>query len=100
MAAYEQAEEKEDRAVEGYLSSLAGPLQAEGLDVSWEAVEGRAADRIVELAHSEGADLVAMSTHGRSELGELILGSVADEVLREVGIPVLLVEPERKTEEK
>lgn len=94
--AMEQATEKDRKEAEGYLSQLASRWQAEALDVSWEAVQGRAADMIVELAHSDKADLVAMSTHGRSGLGKLVFGSVADEVLREVGIPVLLARPQAR----
>jgi nucleotide-binding universal stress UspA family protein/predicted transcriptional regulator len=38
-----------------------------------------------------GADLIVMSTHGRSGLGRLLYGSVADQVLRETHVPVLLI---------
>jgi len=86
-------EERKERRqwAEGYLSRVASSLLSLGLDVSWEVVEGRAADAIVELAHSDRADLVAISTYGRSGLDRAAFGSVADEVLRKVEIPVLLV---------
>jgi nucleotide-binding universal stress UspA family protein len=38
-------------------------------------------------------DLVAMTTHGRSGISRLIFGSVAEQVLRHVSVPVLLVRP-------
>ncbi len=88
-------ESRRNRA-EDYLSGLASCLQAEGLDVSWEVAEGRAADKVVEFARSGGADLIAMSTHGRSRIGSMVFGVVAGKALREVGIPVLLVNPTRK----
>jgi nucleotide-binding universal stress UspA family protein len=50
---------------------------------------GRPADVIV--ASSEGSDLLVMGTHGRSALGRLILGSVAEEVTRTSGAPVLVI---------
>ena len=46
---------------------------------------------IVEAAQLRGADLIVMSTHGRSGLGRLILGSVAEAVLRSTTTPILLV---------
>jgi len=46
---------------------------------------------IVGTAEQEGADLVVMGTHGRSGLSRLMLGSVAERVLREIHIPVLTV---------
>lgn len=93
-------EEMEQRSAEvskkavDYLSEVARWLHAEGLSVSWETVEGRAAETIVELAHSVSADLVAMTTHGRTGLDRAISGSVAEEVMRKVEIPVLLVKPQ------
>jgi nucleotide-binding universal stress UspA family protein len=47
------------------------------------------ADAIVEFARSEGADLIVMGTHGRSGLSRLLMGSVAEEVLRKAPCPVL-----------
>lgn len=88
-----EVKEQKDRRHwgEGYMSRVASSLEAEGLDVSWEVVKGRAADTIVGFAHADRVDVVAMSTHGRSGLDRAVSGSVADEVMRKVGIPVLLV---------
>ena len=52
---------------------------------------GAPAQEIVAAAREAGADLIAMSTHGRGGLGRLIFGSVAEAVLREAEIPVLLM---------
>ncbi len=54
---------------------------------------GEAGREIVAAARECGADLIAMSTHGRSGLGRLVLGSVADQVVRTAGLPVLLIRP-------
>jgi nucleotide-binding universal stress UspA family protein len=45
----------------------------------------------VEAARLRGADLIVMTTHGRSGLGRLILGSVAESVLRGTTTPILLL---------
>lgn len=49
-----------------------------------------AAEAIADFAREQGHDLIAMSTHGRSGLGRLVLGSVAEAVLRHADVPVLL----------
>jgi nucleotide-binding universal stress UspA family protein len=51
----------------------------------------RLAQMIVNEADQEDAQLVVMSTHGRSGLAHLFLGSVAEEVLRKLRVPVFLV---------
>lgn len=52
---------------------------------------GRAADAILAAAQEVGASLIALSTHGRTGLNRLVLGSVAEEVTRAAPAPVLLV---------
>ena len=74
-----------------YLWAIADRLRAAGLTVDWLEAEGRAAEAIVAGARGIGADLIAMTTHGRSELGRHVLGSVADDVIHEADCPVLLL---------
>ena len=52
------------------------------------------ASTIVRVAEDEGADIIAMSTHGRGGLRRLVLGSVATNVLQRSTVPVLLVRPQ------
>lgn len=52
-----------------------------------------AATEIVAQAHARNADLIVMGSHGRTGLGRLVLGSVADKVLRHARPPVLIVPP-------
>ena len=52
---------------------------------------GDPAREILAGAAETGADLIAMTTHGRSGLGRLLLGSVAQAVLRRADIPVFLM---------
>ena len=83
--------EAERQAASAYLEVAAERLRGRGLAVAGERPEAAPADAIVEHAHRAGTDLIAMTTHGRGGLGRLILGSVADEVLRSAPCPVLLV---------
>lgn len=57
--------------------------------------EGLAQDVIVDVAKMEHCDLIVMSTHGHSGLGRVLLGSVADHVIRHAICPVLVVHPKR-----
>jgi nucleotide-binding universal stress UspA family protein len=52
---------------------------------------GDEATEIVRLATEEGFDLIVMGTHGRTGLGRLLMGSVAEQVLRRAPCPVLTV---------
>ncbi|HJV55180.1 MAG TPA: universal stress protein [Methylomirabilota bacterium] len=80
-----------------YLAPVAIELRNKGVRVATEVRSGDPAQEIVAAAGDAGADLIAMSTHGRGGLGRLIFGSVAEAVLRAAKIPVLLM---RTTEEE
>jgi nucleotide-binding universal stress UspA family protein len=54
-------------------------------------VRGMIAPHIVEYARSQDIDLIVMGTHGRRGVAHLLLGSVAEHVLRTAGCPVLTV---------
>ncbi len=67
-----------------------------GRDVCQQAVVADAVDvprAIVEFAHGEKADFIAMATHGRSGLRRLLLGSVAEQVIRHSHVPVVVYPP-------
>ena len=88
-------QESEETDACGYLGPLANRLKDEGFDVSADVVAatGSVADAIIEFTHRIGADLIAMSTHGRTGPARWALGSVADRVVRGAGVPVLLIHP-------
>jgi len=74
-----------------YLAPFAIGLRARGIDTTTSVRVGRAEEEILAAAGTEGADLIAMSTHGRSGLGRLLFGSVAEQVLRHADVPVFLM---------
>ncbi len=74
-----------------YLTQTADRLRKEGIRCGWRRLDGSAGERIVAEAASWEADLILMTTHGRGGLGRLLLGSVADYVVRHATIPILLV---------
>src|SRR5262249_8289522 len=61
-----------------------------------KVVEGPIADALCEQAAATGADLIVMTTHGRGGLARAWLGSVADDLIRRLTVPVLLVRPQEK----
>ncbi len=75
---------------EDFLSGL--PLEK----VDWEKCteEGEAATAIVRQAEQGQADLIVMGTHGRSGLPHMLLGSVAEKVVRTASCPVFTIRPE------
>jgi nucleotide-binding universal stress UspA family protein len=56
-------------------------------------VSGDPASKILEIIVSEGIDMVVMGTHGRKGLEHVIMGSVADNVVKKSPVPVLVVNP-------
>ena len=65
-----------------------------------QVVPGLPAAQILHLAAKEKVDLIVMGTHGRSGLARLMLGSVADKVIRSAPCPVLTVHAPEKEEKK
>jgi nucleotide-binding universal stress UspA family protein len=93
-AAWEASEPEARNArlqAERYLEEVVARLRGRGVAADYEVVEGPAGEMIVDEAEGLGAELVALTTHGRTGLGRLVLGSVADYVVQHTTCPVLLV---------
>ena len=76
-----------------YLEKLAQPLRDKGVDVECVVLQGRANENIVEYARDNQVGLIAMATHGHGGLRRVIFGSTAEYVLRNSGLPVLVIRP-------
>jgi nucleotide-binding universal stress UspA family protein len=77
-----------------YLESIADAMREEALEVSTFAAHGTApAHSIAEIAADLGADLIAMATHGYGGVRRALVGSVADKLLRESTLPLLITRP-------
>ena len=82
------------REAEDYLAAVKAKLEKTGAKgVETHVWYGPAAPAVVEAAKVQKVDLIVMSTHGRSGLGRIIFGSVAESVLRGTRVPILLVRP-------
>jgi len=86
-----QVFEKARKWVEEELEKWAAGARKKGATVRPIIRTGAPAEQIVELAASEHADLVVMGTHGRGGVSRVLLGSVADRVIRLAPCPVLTV---------
>lgn len=77
--------------LESYLANLCADLQAQGYRVKSWVARGDAAQTIADVATKVEADLIAMTTHGRTGLARWALGSVADRVIHIAHQPIFLV---------
>jgi nucleotide-binding universal stress UspA family protein len=89
-----------DMDAKQYLSEVQRRLSKKGLRVRTQVANGPPAKEILVAAQAISADLIAMVTHGRSGLGRVLLGSVAEAVLRASPVPVLLIRNAAKTDDR
>jgi nucleotide-binding universal stress UspA family protein len=88
-----------ESAASSYLDSLRGKYG----NPDWQIIvgEGGAGTAIADQSKKLGVDLIVMATHARTGLKRLFLGSVADDVIRNVSMPVLVVQmPDEDDDEK
>jgi nucleotide-binding universal stress UspA family protein len=85
----QKIDDEEEQEAREYLQAITDRLDADNVEAL--IVEDDPADAIVKTAQTSGATLIVMSSHGRSGLGRLVFGSVAQAVLGGRSVPVLLV---------
>jgi nucleotide-binding universal stress UspA family protein len=76
---------------EDALEARAEQLRQSGIKTSWRVQAGAPHEEIVRTAEEEHAGMIVMGTHGRSRLNRMVLGSVAERVIRLAPCPVLTV---------
>jgi nucleotide-binding universal stress UspA family protein len=87
-------EERVGEELRQYVESVAAATRAFlPSQVTATTLTGGVAEALCGFVETHGVDLVVMTTHGRGGLSRLWLGSVADRLLRRVGVPVLLLHP-------
>jgi nucleotide-binding universal stress UspA family protein len=74
-------------SIENQLREFYVPDRA--IEIEYRAAEGSAAESIIRAGDEIGSDLIVLATHGRSGLERLLIGSVAESVLRKATRPVL-----------
>jgi nucleotide-binding universal stress UspA family protein len=88
-----KAIEEDRQTAIGYLEPLVEKLRGAGINASYDIGEGPAGATILSHCIKEDVSLVAMTTHGRSGLKRTLFGSVADEVMRNSHLPILMLRP-------
>ena len=96
-----QGERSQDKRnieeAKNYLNTELEQVTAKGVKGSIHTMVGDATKSIIQYCNKEQVDLVVMTTHGKGGVKRAVLGSVADEVIREPGLPVLAIRPTDKT---
>src|SRR5215467_15633166 len=88
------ADDKDLHGYERYMQAVVAKLHSgASVEVTHAVVQGAPAEMIRTRAHEVGADLIVMTSHGRTGLSRAWLGSVADAVVRRSTIPVLMLRP-------
>ena len=83
------------RSEREYLRAIAARLrEGHGVQVTTQLLEGPVGQTLASWIHQIDADLVVMTTHGRGAVGRAMHGSVADQLVRTLDVPVLLVRPD------
>jgi nucleotide-binding universal stress UspA family protein len=77
--------------VAGSLESLASELKGRGFRASVRTPLGRPDDAVCSLAEAERADLIVLTSHGRTGWKRCLLGSVAEKIVRHSNVPVMLI---------
>lgn len=83
--------ESQIEQAESYLRPVAERFADHGLKAEMEVRFGTPGEEIIKAATEYGTDIIAMATRSRRGLARLVFGSVADIVLRESHVPVLLI---------
>jgi nucleotide-binding universal stress UspA family protein len=78
---------------EGYLAELAGRMRAAGIKTDYFVAAGPVAEAIEAVVEDTDADILVMSTRGRSGMSRFLMGSVANAVVQLITRPVLLLRP-------
>ena len=87
----DQALEQLTKQAEAYLDSLAAEFREKGIEALTRVVNGPVVGEILDAADREGADIIAMASHGRTGVSRVFYGSVAAGVLHRVDRPLLLI---------
>ena len=74
-----------------YLEKIAAKLKKKGITADYKVLTGDAVKALVNHADKHGVDLCVISTHGRSNVSQMVWGSVAENLLRTSRVPVLMV---------
>jgi nucleotide-binding universal stress UspA family protein len=88
---HEQELRQRGKDAEAYLAARQGEFRQKGIEAQSSVLQGPVVEAIIDAAEREGADLIAMASHGRSGLSQCFYGSVAAGVLHRIDRPLLVI---------
>lgn len=88
---YEENLEQQTTEARSYLEGVEGMFREKGVRTGSSVVHGPVVEGIINTAEREGADLIALASHGRTGLSRVFYGSVAAGVLNRIDRPLLLI---------
>ncbi|MFQ5508670.1 MAG: universal stress protein [Leptospirillia bacterium] len=83
--------EKVQATLQKMMDELTDSLADEPIPINGELVQGDPVGEIIRIAREENSNLIVMGTHGRTALEHMLIGSVAEKVVRKAPVPVLTV---------
>lgn len=85
--------EKQEAEGQNAIDAVVELCEEYGVDAVEAVVYGKANEEIVDYVDEEGIDAIVMGTHGRSGAERLLIGSVAEKVVRRSPVPVMTIHP-------
>lgn len=90
MVHFDELQKKEEETAKARLAEYI-EKNGGGLDISTTVLHGEPAAQINKTVRDAGVDMVVMGTHGRTGVAHLLMGSVAESVLRNAKVPVMCI---------
>lgn len=84
-----------ERTIKEKLDALLNRHTCEGVEVTAVIKQGGAWLEIIEYAKSENCDMIVLGTHGHGPVQHMLMGSVAEKIVRKAKHPVLVVRPDQ-----
>jgi len=90
-AQYQQIVEELKKEVATEMAAIVKEMTSEGFHVKPEVKTGNPFGVIVETARQEKVSIIILGSHGKSNMGELLMGSVSENVIRHARVPMLVI---------
>lgn len=88
--------ERMEDILKNEVANCSGYCETAGIECKSEVRSGLPYEEIIKYTKEIGADMIVLSTHGRSGISHILLGSVAEKIVRHAPCPVLTVKPTAK----
>ena len=91
---YLEIREQIEREVASAMAEIDVEMTAEGFEVKTEILTGQPFTEIMNTAAKKNVSIIVLGSHGRSNIGEMLMGSVSENVIRHAKMPLLVISRE------